>query len=90
MAPSNQSKPICFGQLEKVFPKTENGLRESPERCIQACELKTECLRTALSKDPKANEVHEEKVDNAYDAGLLTFFERWSRKKQLNKQKNRT
>ena len=90
MTENNEEKPYCFGILENVFPKTENGLRETPESCLLSCRLKTDCLRTAMTKSPEAAEAQEERVDQAYEAGMLSFFERWSRKKQLNQKKQRS
>jgi hypothetical protein len=84
---TDDKKPNCFGILENVFPKTKSGLRETPESCLLSCQLKTKCLRAAITKSPEAAKVQEERVDEAYDAGMLSFFERWSRKKQL-KRKN--
>ena len=31
--------------------------------------------------------VREEKVDRAYASGMMSFLERWSRKKELHRQK---
>lgn len=84
MTPSDTTKPDCFGCLDRVFPMTESGLRQSPERCIRQCTFKTECLRAALSGSTRAR---EEQVDHAYQAGLMTFLDRWSRKKQLKQEK---
>lgn len=84
---SLKDKPVCFGQLDKVFPMTESGLRQSPDRCLRTCIFKTECLRTALRKDPESPKFLEDHVDDAYDSGLVTFLERWSRKKYLKKRK---
>lgn len=75
-------KPVCYGVMEEVFPLSEDGLRHSPERCM-ACPHKTQCLRSALSSDPEADTVREERIDRAYDAGNLSFLARWSRKKAL-------
>lgn len=87
---SGKSKyPECFGVLENVFPKTESGLRETPESCLLSCRHKTECLRKAMSHGPEAAQAKEERVDQAYDAGMLSFFERWARKKDLKRKKNR-
>ncbi len=88
MTENNEEKPYCFGILENVFPKTENGLRETPESCLLSCQLKTKCLRTAMTKSPEAAKAQEERVDQAYEAGMLSFFERWSKKKQF-KQKSK-
>jgi len=75
-------KPVCYGVLDEVFPMGGEGLRHSPERCM-ACSHKTPCLRTALSTDPEADHLREERVDRAYAAGNLSFIERWARKKSL-------
>ncbi len=77
-------KPECFGNLETVFPMKDDGLRMSPESCMQ-CPDKTECLRTAIV-GPDGNGLKEERLDRAYDAGNVGFFERWSRKKKLNRK----
>ena len=74
----------CFGDLETVFPEGEDGLRASPEKCL-SCALKTECLKTAMKKK-RGLEVREEVVDRAYDSGMMSFFERWSAKKALNRK----
>jgi len=59
-----------------------DGLRETPEGC-RVCYCKTECLRSAM-QSADAVQVREEKVDRAYAAGMMGFFERWSRKKALH------
>lgn len=73
--------PHCFGVLDNVFPKGCNDLRSSPESCF-VCYCKTECLQTALS-GADGLEVQAESVDRAYSAGVIGFWERWSRKKTL-------
>jgi hypothetical protein len=73
--------PPCFGELETVFPKGEDGLRATPETCL-ACLHKTECLRSAMEGD-KGLKFQEEFVDRAYASGMLSFVERWSQKKAL-------
>ena len=82
------NKPVCYGILETVFPLGDDGLRHSPEGCM-ACPHKTPCLREALTSDPAAGQVKEEKVDRAYAAGNLSFLSRWSRKKTLAGKKKR-
>ena len=62
-----------------------DGLRETPESC-RICYCKTECLRTAM-QTVEAVQVREEKVDRAYEAGMMGFFERWSRKKALHQKR---
>ena len=82
----NQNKyPPCFGDLETVFPEGEEGLRHTPESCMVCC-YKTQCLRKAMAEKGGIT-VREEMVDRAYASGMLGFFERWSRKKALNAQK---
>lgn len=74
----------CFGKLEKVFPLGSDGLRESPESCSR-CYCKTECLRVAM-QGRDGLKVQEEIVDRAYDSGLMSFIDRWSRKKALHRR----
>jgi len=76
--------PVCFGNLEIVFPESGDGLRTSPETCM-ACLHKTECLRTAM-KGSSGITVREAAVDRAYTSGSMGFVERWSRKKELNRR----
>ena len=82
---TRQERPYCYGKLECVFPMGESGLRETPESCM-VCYCKTECLRTAMQGEAGA-QVREEKVDRAYAAGMMGFFERWSRKKALQQKR---
>ena len=84
MEPGKQ-KPECFGVMEMVFPMTEDGLRHSPLSCM-ACPHKTECLGTAIRR-PAGLEVQEELVDRAYESKTISFIERWSKKKYLDKIK---
>ncbi|MBU0987999.1 MAG: hypothetical protein KKH68_12190 [Proteobacteria bacterium] len=74
----------CFGKLEAVFPVGQDGLRETPESCM-ACVDKTACLKSAVA-GADGLKVQEEGVDRAYASGMITFFQRWSRKKQLRHQ----
>jgi len=85
MAKRKTEYPYCFGKLDNVFPPGKDGLRETPERCM-VCFCKTECLREAV-KGPEGIQVHEERVQRAYRSGTISFFERWSRKKALTRQK---
>ncbi|MGB5983714.1 MAG: hypothetical protein WBG37_00300 [Desulfobacterales bacterium] len=85
MASENNPKPRCFGDLGTVFPSTAGGLRQSPPACM-ACVFKTECLRTAMAR-PQGVAVKEETLDRAYAAGMVGFVGRWSRKKELHRQK---
>ena len=85
---SKKKTPACFGDLETVFPKGEDGFRNSPETCL-SCESKTECLRGAMKKSGGLK-IREENVDRAYDAGMMTFFQRWSKKKTLQNRIKKT
>jgi len=84
----NQDKfPPCFGDLDHVFPMGEEGLRQTPASCMP-CDCKTPCLRKAMANKGGIT-VREEMVDRAYASGMVGFFERWSRKKALNAQKEK-
>lgn len=85
MKSDKKKVPFCFGDLDTVFPKGEDGLRHSPDACL-ACACKTECLRAAMQGGDGLR-VREEKVDQAYESGRLSFFERWSKKKELDTRK---
>ncbi len=84
---SSDNLPFCFGKLEKVFPETEDGFRTTPESCIP-CYHKTECLRTAMS-EAGGLKFQERNVDRAYEAGMMGFLARWSKKKNLQRQLSR-
>ncbi|MDM8517294.1 hypothetical protein QUF76_13920 [Desulfobacterales bacterium HSG16] len=79
--------PSCFGTLEIVFPIDENGLRSTPVKCM-VCENKTPCLSHAM-KQSSGLTVKEEMVDRAYDSNMMGFFERWSRKKDLQRRRQK-
>jgi hypothetical protein len=79
--------PYCFGKLENVFPLRKDGLRHTPENCM-VCFCKTKCLRTA-ARGPEGIVIEEERVKRAYGSGTISFIERWSRKKDLDRQKKR-
>ena len=78
--------PECFGRLDAVFPLREDGLRHSPEGCL-ACQVKTECLRSAVAED-RGLVVHEERLERAYQAGMVGFFGRWAVQKDLKQRRN--
>jgi hypothetical protein len=78
---SNDDLPDCFGDLEKVFPMGPNGLRETPEQCFYHCPVKTKCLQQAMATK-NGIQVEEEVIERSSKAGAISFFERWSRKKQ--------
>ena len=84
MIKTEKKCPDCFGDLETVFPKGEDGLRNTPGTCLP-CPHKTPCLRTAVS-GPEGHHVRHEMIDRAYDSGRMTFWERWSKKKELDRK----
>ncbi len=77
--------PQCFGDLETVFPMGEDGLRQTPEKCFYHCPVKTRCLRRAMASK-QGTAVENEVIDRSSNAGIMTFFERWSRKKQVHRR----
>jgi len=77
--------PSCYGDLEIVFPLRKNGLRETPTTCFQ-CPHKTACLRFAMA-GVEGLKVRQEFVDRAYSSGRINFWERWSRKKIIERSK---
>ena len=87
MIDTKEKLPYCYGKLEDVFPRGEDGLRHVPESCL-VCLYKTRCLRSAM-EGAEGLSVKEEKVDQAYEAGMIGFFDRWSRKKALHQKKKK-
>ena len=84
MIKTEKKNPDCFGDLEAVFPRGANGLRNTPETCL-SCPHKTLCLRTAVS-GPQGHKVRNEMIDRNYNSGRMTFWERWSKKKELDRK----
>ncbi len=78
--------PECFGDLETVFPMGERGLRETPDDCMYLCAHKTLCLRDAMAGE-RGVTVKEEMVERDERPGVVGFFERWSKKKRLHREK---
>lgn len=85
---ADNPRPDCFGQLDTVFPKTADGLRQSPPTCMR-CRHKTDCLRSAV-QGTGGIEVHEEALQRAYRSGATSFLERWSRKKRLSRRRRQS
>lgn len=79
------NKLECYGDLDQVFPMSEDGLRHSPEKCM-ACEEKSQCLKTAIAGKNQIV-VAEEKLDRAYQTGRVSFLQRWSKKKTLHNRR---
>ena len=84
---TQQHKPSCFGELDTVFPMGKEGLRRSPDTCVQ-CVHKTECLITAM-KNEDGLRFQEEMVDRAYRLKKISLFERWSKKKYLHQKQKK-
>ena len=76
--------PDCFGQLDTVFPVGEGGIRSSPPECMK-CPFAKSCLQAAM-RSPEGLELQEEKVDQAYEYGLIGKLEHWSRKKLIRRE----
>lgn len=76
--------PSCFGIIDVVFPKADDGLRTTPDACLE-CPHKTQCLRSAM-KELEGLRVREEFVDRAYESGMIGFLDRWSKKKGLSRR----
>ncbi len=73
----------CFGQLDKVFPVGDEGLREVPSTCFD-CAEKTPCMKAALAS--KEGLAFRGEILGRTDAkGLLGRLRRWSRKKELTR-----
>lgn len=83
----HEKYPDCFGHLETVFPKGPDDLRNTPETCLE-CAYKTVCLRSAM-EGSDGLKVRGEIVDRAYRSGILSFFQRWSQKKDLQGRLNK-
>ncbi|MCK4728826.1 MAG: hypothetical protein KAT27_07885 [Desulfobacterales bacterium] len=76
--------PDCFGQLDTVFPMGEEGLRTSPPECMK-CPFAKSCLQEAM-RGPEGLKLQEEKVDLAYEHGLIGKLERWSRNQLIRQE----
>lgn len=84
MVEKKKERPACFGILENVFPKRTDGMRITPESCFP-CFFKTECLRQAL-EGLDGLTIQEENIDRAYQSGMISFLERWSKKKLIQQK----
>ena len=78
---SKEKYPQCFGVIDSVFPKKEDGLRTTPKACF-ACSHKTKCLRSAM-QGQGGLKVKDEFIDRAYKSKMIGFLERWSKKKNI-------
>jgi len=80
--------PECFGILDRVFPMTDKGLRQTPDECFYHCPVKTKCLQQAMATRAGVA-VEEEIIERGTRSGAMNFFERWSRKKQVHRKKQK-
>ena len=81
---STDENPECFGELSVVFPKGDDGMRNTPELCMP-CPVKTRCLRAAMAGSDGLR-AREEFTDRAYKSGRIGFMERWLRKKEFSRK----
>ena len=84
MVDDSTTPPECFGELDTVFPMGEEGIRTSPPECMK-CPYAKSCLQAAM-RGSKGLKLQEEKVDQAYEYGLIGRLERWSKKKLIRGQ----
>ncbi|RLB82515.1 MAG: hypothetical protein DRH17_05730 [Deltaproteobacteria bacterium] len=84
MIDNETDPPECFGQLDTVFPVGEEGIRTSPPECMKCPHAKS-CLQAAM-RSPEGLKLQEQKVDQAYEYGLIGKLERWSRKKLIRQE----
>lgn len=79
--------PHCYGQLEKVFPVSSEGLREVRDLCWN-CALRVECLRQAMADPQQHRAISEERArrDAAPAGGVAGFLQRWSRLKKESQE----
>jgi len=84
MTDSEKTLLECFGRLDIVFPVDEEGFRTSPPECMRCSHAKA-CLQAALAT-AEGLRLKEEKVDQAYNYGLIGKLERWSKKKLIRQE----
>ncbi|MBI4800814.1 MAG: hypothetical protein HY794_19165 [Desulfarculus sp.] len=86
---SETPRPECFGALEKVFPRSQQGMREVQEQCWN-CGERVECLRAAASGEGQRT-LAEDRAgrDSAVLGGVAGFLNRWSRLKSESKKDRR-
>lgn len=78
------NKRACYGVLDKVFPKGEQGMRQVPPGCFD-CPDRVPCLREAI-KTKEGLEMKAQLLLRAEKRGLISKFQRWSQKKHLSRQ----
>jgi hypothetical protein len=91
----SRPRPICFGQIDTVFPVAESGLREIPDACRE-CGLDHDCLRMAL-QSPEGRRFLAEKTGQGHGAArgddspspVAGFLKRWSDRKLASRKRRR-
>ncbi|MFH1033074.1 MAG: hypothetical protein V1806_01080 [Pseudomonadota bacterium] len=82
-------RPDCYGVLEKVFPRSKEGLREVQEQCWN-CGERVECLRQAVSgQGPQGMSSDSAPRDGAILGGVGGFLNRWAKLKSESKKDGR-
>jgi hypothetical protein len=84
MVDDNAGQPECFGQLEIVFPMGEEGIRTTPPKCMK-CSLVKSCIQAAM-RSAEGLRLEEERVDRAYEYGLIGRLDCWSKKKLIHQK----
>jgi len=74
----------CYGILDKVFPRGDQGLRQVPPGCFE-CPERVSCLRDAI-KTRDGVKMRSHLLLRAEKSGLISRFQRWSQKKLLGSQ----
>jgi hypothetical protein len=78
------SEKDCYGILDRVFPKTDQGLRQVPLTCFE-CPERVACLKDAINTK-EGLEMKAQLLFRAEQGGLIGRFQRWSRKKHISRQ----
>jgi|LGOV01.1.fsa_nt_gb hypothetical protein len=84
MTENEKDLPECFAQLNKVFPVGEEGIRTTPSECMK-CPLVKPCIQAAM-RGHEGLKLEGDRVDRAYEYGLIGKLERWSKKKLIHQQ----
>jgi len=77
-------RPECFGRLDIVFPVGEEGIRTTPPECLK-CALAKSCIQAAM-RTTGGLKLEEERVDRAYEYGLIGRLACWSEKKFIHQK----
>ncbi|MFH1137082.1 MAG: hypothetical protein V1816_13495 [Pseudomonadota bacterium] len=83
---TEESKPQCFGELERVFPMGKDRLRTVRDSCA-ACPQVQSCLKAAVNTpaglEMRVRRLEEFGRSGSTGEGVLGFFKRWSELKTL-------